>query len=149
MLEALDERVGLRQMVGDDVGRLQSSQIGNHVTRADRCQLGAGLTDQPKGEIEMAHRCADGDDPSRWREYAGFVEQDVRIALPEEGHEPTRSSSLRGDHEAQFRRRGMFPNLVKTLTVVWQIEYKCVGLADLTPCTKVTAVLIFRLRFSS
>ena len=88
LFEAQNERVGLRQMIGNDVGRLRGTDVGEQVARDDGGQFRTGSADQPECEIEMPHRCAGRDAHVRRHQHPGLVEQDIRIALPKQRREP-------------------------------------------------------------
>ena len=55
--ETLNQRIGLRQMVGDDEGSLQGAQIGQQVARNDGGQFRASLADKPES-MSATRRCS-------------------------------------------------------------------------------------------
>jgi hypothetical protein len=58
LLEALNERIGLRQMIWNNVGSLRGPNVGKQIA-GDHCgQLWAAFAYQPEREIEMPHRRA-------------------------------------------------------------------------------------------
>ena len=83
-LEALDQRIGMREVVGNDVLRLRGPLVDQHQARHQRGGLGARLPHQPQCQIEMPHRRAGRDHAARGHHHARLVEPYPRIALAEQ-----------------------------------------------------------------
>ena len=66
-LEALDDGIGVRQVIGDGVGGLRRARVDDEVARRQRRQRRAAAPHQPQREIEVRQRRAGGDERARTR----------------------------------------------------------------------------------
>jgi branched-chain amino acid aminotransferase len=87
-LEALDQRIGVRQVIGDHELGLRAARFDQQVAGREGSQRGTALPDEAEREIQMCHGRAGSREGRRIDQHARLVERDFRIALAEHGSEP-------------------------------------------------------------
>ena len=80
--ELLNHRVGMREMVVENIGGLRGSPVHDQILSRQCRELGALLTDERKSQVHMTQRCARSYKSSGFNDHSRFVETNPRIALP-------------------------------------------------------------------
>src|SRR5579864_6850797 len=86
--KALNNWVGVDQVIAQRVNRLRRSGVGNEVLRGEGSELWAGPSNDPEREIHVTESCAGGHDAARLDDHVGFVQHHVRIPFAKHGREP-------------------------------------------------------------
>ncbi len=80
--ELLDHRIGVREMVAENIGGLRRPPIHDQILPRQRGELRAFLSNERKRQVHMTERRARGDKFSGFDDHSRFVEVNLRIALP-------------------------------------------------------------------
>src|SRR5512143_842722 len=112
-LEALDDGVGVHQMIGQRIGRLRRPRIDDEVFRGERSQLRTDASHEPESKIDMAEGRARGHEAAGLHDHVRFIQQHAWISFAKEWREPPgggRSLMVEqaglGHHEGSDARSG-------------------------------------------